>query len=66
MKHVGEAVREQEITFGSEDKVNVIGIATWGIVDRKDSLKASKVNSLSFKGHKSLIIFDLWKDSLFL
>ena len=45
MKHVGEAVREQEITFGSEDKVNVIGIATWGIVDRKDSLKASKVRS---------------------
>ena len=38
MKHVGEAVKEQEITFGSEDKVNVIGIATWGIVDRKDSL----------------------------
>ena len=59
MKHVGEAVREQEITFGSEDKVNVIGIATWGIVDRKDSLKASKVNTLYFKGHKSLIIFDL-------
>ena len=59
MKHVGEAVREQEITFGSEDKVNVIGIATWGIVDRKDSLKASKVNTLSFKDHKSLIIFDL-------
>ena len=59
MKHVGEAVREQEITFGSEDKVNVIGIATWGIVDRKDSLKASKVNTLNFKGHKSLIIFDL-------
>ena len=59
MKHVGEAVREQEITFGSEDKVNVIGIATWGIVDRKDSLKASKVNTLILKGHKSLIIFDL-------
>jgi len=38
MKHVGEAVKEQAITFGSEDKVNVIGIATWGIVDRKDSL----------------------------
>ena len=43
MKHVGEAVKEQEITFGSEDKVNVIGIATWGIVDRKDSLIARKV-----------------------
>lgn len=42
MKHVGEAVKEQEITFGSEDKVNVIGIATWGIVDRKDSLIARK------------------------
>ena len=42
MKHVGEAVKEQAITFGSEDKVNVIGIATWGIVDRKDSL-TSKV-----------------------
>lgn len=42
MKHVGEAVKEQEMTFGSEDKVNVIGIATWGIVDRKDSLIASK------------------------
>jgi len=38
MKHVGEAVKEQAITFGSEDKVNVIGIATWGIVDRKDAL----------------------------
>ena len=44
MKHVGEAVKEQAITFGSEDKVNVIGIATWGIVDRKDSLIAPKVN----------------------
>lgn len=43
MKHVGEAVKEQAITFGSEDKVNVIGIATWGIVDRKDSLIAPKV-----------------------
>lgn len=43
MKHVGEAVREQEITFGSEDKVNVIGVASWGIVDRKDSLIATKV-----------------------
>lgn len=43
MKHVGEAVKEQEITFGSEDKVNVIGIATWGIVDRKNSLIARKV-----------------------
>ncbi|KAL9966190.1 hypothetical protein ACROYT_G024228 [Oculina patagonica] len=42
MKHVGEAVKEQAITFGSEDKVNVIGIATWGIVDRKDSLIAPK------------------------
>ena len=46
MKHVGEAVKEQAITFGSEDKVNVIGIATWGIVDRKDSLIAPKVNSI--------------------
>ncbi len=46
MKHVGEAVKEQAITFGSEDKVNVIGIATWGIVDRKDSLIAPKVNGL--------------------
>ena len=43
MKHVGEAVKEQEITFGSEDKVNVIGVASWGIVDRKDSLIATKV-----------------------
>lgn len=42
MKHVGEAVKEQEITFGSEDKVNVIGVASWGIVDRKDSLIATK------------------------
>ena len=31
-------MKEQAITFGSEDKVNVIGIATWGIVDRKDTL----------------------------
>ena len=46
MKHVGEAVKEHEITFGSEDKVNVIGIATWGIVDRKDSLIAPKVKKL--------------------
>ncbi len=44
MKHVGEAVKEQAITFGSEDKVNVIGIATWGIVHRKESLIASKVH----------------------
>lgn len=43
MKHVGEAVREHEMTLGSEDKVNVIGIATWGIVDRKEFLIASKV-----------------------
>lgn len=46
MKHVGEAVKEQEITFGSEDKVNVIGIATWGIVDRKDSLIGKDKNGL--------------------
>lgn len=46
MKHVGEAVREHEMTLGSEDKVNVIGIATWGIVDRKESLIASRVNSI--------------------
>ena len=59
MKHVGEAVKEQEITFGSEDKVNVIGIATWGIVDRKDSLKASKVSTITFKGRKSLIMIEL-------
>ena len=55
MKHVGEAVKEQEITFGSEDKVNVIGIATWGIVDRKDALIAPKVNNNKqryvFSGH---------------
>ncbi|RMX42269.1 hypothetical protein pdam_00009856 [Pocillopora damicornis] len=51
MKHVGEAVREQEITFGSEDKVNVIGIATWGIVDRKDSLKASKDTNGLYPAH---------------
>ena len=38
MKHVGEAVKEQAIIFDSKDKVNVIGIATWGIVDRKDEL----------------------------
>ena len=46
MKHVGEAVKEHAITFGSEDKVNVIGIATWGIVYRKESLIAPKVNIL--------------------
>ena len=43
MKHVGEAVKEQQITYGSEDRVNVIGIASWGIVDRKDSLIAPRV-----------------------
>ncbi len=51
MKHVGEAVKEQAITFGSEDKVNVIGIATWGIVDRKDSLIAPKVNGLHLSSY---------------
>lgn len=59
MKYVGEVVREQEIIFGSEDKVNVIGIVIWGIVDRKDFLKVFKVNMFSFKGYKFLIIFDL-------
>lgn len=42
MKHVGEAVKEQQLMGGNENKVNVIGIATWGIVDGKDSLTAKK------------------------
>lgn len=34
MKHVGEAVRQMKIGGGSSRDINVIGIATWGIVDR--------------------------------
>ena len=46
MKHVGEAVKAQQLIGGSDNKVNVIGIATWGIVDGKDSLTAGKVSSI--------------------
>ena len=44
MKHVGEAVKEQQLIGGSDNRVNVIGIATWGIVDGKESLIAGKVS----------------------
>lgn len=43
MKHVGEAAKDQQLMFGSESKVNVLGIATWGIVDGRRSLTARKV-----------------------
>nr|6CO7_A Chain A, Predicted protein [Nematostella vectensis]6CO7_B Chain B, Predicted protein [Nematostella vectensis]6CO7_C Chain C, Predicted protein [Nematostella vectensis]6CO7_D Chain D, Predicted protein [Nematostella vectensis] len=42
MKHVGEAVKEQQLMFGSDTQVNVIGIATWGIVDKQSDLISEK------------------------
>ena len=38
MKHVGEAVKDRAHVGRDKDKINVIGIATWGIVDRTDDL----------------------------
>ncbi|CAB4001045.1 transient receptor potential cation channel subfamily M member 2-like, partial [Paramuricea clavata] len=34
MKHVGEAVRQIKVVGGASSDINVIGVATWGIVDR--------------------------------
>ncbi|KXJ08257.1 Transient receptor potential cation channel subfamily M member 7 [Exaiptasia diaphana] len=42
MKHVGEAVKEQQLMLGSDSEVHVIGIASWGIVDKQNSLIQEK------------------------
>lgn len=38
MKHVGEAVRHMKVVGGASSDINVLGIATWGIVDRSSDL----------------------------
>lgn len=38
MKHVGEAVRHMKVVGGASSDINVIGVATWGIVDRSADL----------------------------
>ena len=38
MKHVGEAVRHMNVVGGAASDINVLGIATWGIVDRSADL----------------------------
>ena len=38
MKHVGEAVKDRAHVGRYKDKISVIGIATWGIVDGTDAL----------------------------
>ncbi|XP_028404438.1 transient receptor potential cation channel subfamily M member 2-like isoform X2 [Dendronephthya gigantea] len=38
MKHVGEAVRQIKVVGGASSDINVIGVATWGIVDRDSDL----------------------------
>lgn len=43
MKHVGEAVKEQQLMLGVDSEVNVIGIASWGIVDKQKALIQAKV-----------------------
>ena len=41
MRHVGEAVKDYAHVGRGEDKINVIGIATWGIVSRNEALISS-------------------------
>ena len=38
MKHVGEAVRHMKVVGGAASDINVLGVATWGIVDRSADL----------------------------
>ena len=38
MKHVGEAVRQTKVVGVASSDINVIGVATWGIVDRAADL----------------------------
>ncbi|KAK3749590.1 hypothetical protein QZH41_019731, partial [Actinostola sp. cb2023] len=45
MKHVGEAVRGQTVThptMDDESRLHVIGIATWGIIDHRETLITNK------------------------
>ena len=45
MAFVGEAVRDHMLTTGaSEQNVVALGIATWGIVDNKESLEGEDVS----------------------
>ena len=47
MAFVGEAVRDHMLTTGaSEQNVVALGIATWGIVDNKESLEGEDVSWL--------------------
>ena len=47
MKHVGEAVRGQTVTshpvMDDDTQLHLIGVATWGIIDHKESLVNNKV-----------------------
>ena len=61
MAFVGEAVRDHMLTTGaSEQNVVALGIATWGIVDNKDSLDSQETDDVSlvmshFSGNLSLV-----------
>jgi len=44
MKHVGEAVKEQQLMLGLDSDVHVVGIASWGIVDKQNALIQEKVS----------------------
>ena len=51
MEFVGEAVKDFHLQSGSaEQQVVALGIATWGIVDNKQSLVCYDVSSLLSKG----------------
>ena len=46
MKHVGEAVKRRALVGHGREKINVIGIASWGVIDKPEKLisEVSKVN----------------------
>ena len=44
MEFVGEAVKEYQLTQGvTEQPIVALGVATWGIIDNKESLTGEKV-----------------------
>ena len=58
MEFVGEAVKDHMLTTGdSEQKVVALGIATWGIIDNRDSLMAEDV---SYMGPAPVIYIAEW------
>ena len=46
MRHVGEAVKDYAYVGRGKDKINVIGIGTWGVVSRNEALISSDGHGL--------------------